>query len=217
MKYLASFPQHQAVRIILLTYSVAWLWIYIYTCHNICYSLIENTALVKLLHDDVSKWKHFLRYWPFVRGIHRSPVNSPHTEGQWRRALIFSLIYAWTNGWVNDHDAVGLRRRRAHYHATVMPYDWSVSGDRDRRFPSRQKASNTEYVSIAWRHHVLAIDIQHTIHIVIKCNSEEFCIWQWKQLCVNCKPTFVFKTKIKKYNVSIFLNGLRQCFILSLT
>ena len=29
-------------------------------------------------HDDVIKWKHFLRYWPFVRGIHRLPVNSPH-------------------------------------------------------------------------------------------------------------------------------------------
>ena len=32
-------------------------------------------------HDDVMKWKHFPRYWPFVRGIHRSPVNSPH-KGQ---------------------------------------------------------------------------------------------------------------------------------------
>ena len=28
------------------------------------------------IHDDVMKWKHFLHYWPFVRGIHRSPVNS---------------------------------------------------------------------------------------------------------------------------------------------
>ena len=32
-------------------------------------------------HDDVIKWKHFPRYWPFVRGIHRSPVNYPH-KGQ---------------------------------------------------------------------------------------------------------------------------------------
>ena len=32
-------------------------------------------------HDDVIKWKHFLRYWPFVLGVHRSPVNSPH-KGQ---------------------------------------------------------------------------------------------------------------------------------------
>ena len=27
-------------------------------------------------HDDVIKWKHFPRYWPFVR----SPVNSPHKK-----------------------------------------------------------------------------------------------------------------------------------------
>ena len=30
------------------------------------------------VHDDVIKWKHFPRYWSFVWGIHRSPVNSPH-------------------------------------------------------------------------------------------------------------------------------------------
>ena len=53
------------------------------------------------IHDDVIKWKHFPRYWSFVRGIHRSPVNSPH-KGQWHGALIFSVIYAWTNAW-NKH------------------------------------------------------------------------------------------------------------------
>ena len=58
----------------------------------------------------------FPRYCPFLRGIHRSPVNSPHT-GQWRTALIFSLIYAWINGWVNN-----LRRHRAHYDVIVMQY-----------------------------------------------------------------------------------------------
>ena len=25
-------------------------------------------------------WKSFPYYWPFVRGIHRSPVDSPHKE-----------------------------------------------------------------------------------------------------------------------------------------
>ena len=48
-------------------------------------------------HDDVIKWEHFPRYWPFVRVIHRSPVNSPH-KGQWRGALMFSLICARTPG-----------------------------------------------------------------------------------------------------------------------
>ena len=70
-------------------------------------------------HGDVIKWKHFPRYWPFVQGIHRWPVNSPH-KGQWRGALMFSLICAWINGWVNNREAGDLRRHRAHYDFTVM-------------------------------------------------------------------------------------------------
>ena len=34
-------------------------------------------AAVSIIHDDVIKWKYFPRYWPFVRGIHWSLVNSP--------------------------------------------------------------------------------------------------------------------------------------------
>ena len=51
--------------------------------------------------------------------IHRSPVNSPH-KVQWRRALMFSLICAKINGWVNNGKAGDLRRHRAHYDITVM-------------------------------------------------------------------------------------------------
>ena len=47
--------------------------------------------------------------WPFVMGIHRSPVDSPH-KGQWRGALMLSMICAWTNGWANNRDAGDLRR-----------------------------------------------------------------------------------------------------------
>ena len=72
--------------------------------------------------DDVIRWKHFPRYRPFVRGIHRSPVNSPH-KGQWRRDLMFSLICVWMNGWVNNLEAGDLRRYRAHYDVTVMVID----------------------------------------------------------------------------------------------
>ena len=70
-------------------------------------------------HDDVIKWKHFPRCWPFVRGIHRSPVNIPR-KGQWRGALMFSLICAWIKSWVNSCGADDLRRHRAHYDVTVM-------------------------------------------------------------------------------------------------
>ena len=68
-------------------------------------------------------WRHqmetFPRYWPFVRGIHRSPVNSPH-KGQWRGALMFSLICARINGRVNNGGTGDLRRHRAHCDVTVM-------------------------------------------------------------------------------------------------
>ena len=72
-----------------------------------------------LAHDDVIKWKHFPRYWPFVRGIHRSPVNSPH-KGQWRGALMFTLICVRINGWVNNREAGDFRRHLAHYDVIVM-------------------------------------------------------------------------------------------------
>ena len=74
-----------------------------------------------MVHDDVIKRKHFPRNWPFVRGIHRSPVYSPH-KGQWRGALIFSLIYVWINDWVNNRASGELRRFRAHYDVVVMSH-----------------------------------------------------------------------------------------------
>ena len=82
-----------------------------------CASMIGNWHISFL--DGVIKWKHFLRYWPFVWGIHRWPVNSLH-KGQWRRTLMFSLICAWINGWVNNREAGDLRRHRAHYDVIVM-------------------------------------------------------------------------------------------------
>ena len=67
-----------------------------------------------------------------------SPVNSPH-KGQWRGALMFSVICAWINGWMYNREPGDLRRHRAHYDVIVMclesyrcdgacwllRYDWS--------------------------------------------------------------------------------------------
>ena len=41
-------------------------------------------------------------------------------EGQWRGALMFSLICAWTNDWVNNRNADDLRRHRSRYDVNVM-------------------------------------------------------------------------------------------------
>ena len=83
---------------------------YIIRSHKVSkrWSLCSYCSMTVKLHDDVIKWKHFPCYWPFVRGIHRSPVNSPH-KGKWRGALMFSLI------WAGD-----LRRHQAHCDVIVM-------------------------------------------------------------------------------------------------
>ena len=60
---------------------------------NLC-RVFNSVDFTRICHDDVIKGGNFPRYWPFVRGIHRSPVNSPH-KGQSRGALMFSLICAW--------------------------------------------------------------------------------------------------------------------------
>ena len=81
--------------------------------HNSNLTVSRLMPLSLRIHDDVIKWKHFPRHWPFVRGIHRWPVNSPH-KGQWRGALVFSLICVRTNARNN------LRRHYAHDDVIVM-------------------------------------------------------------------------------------------------
>ena len=74
---------------------------------------------IRMTHDDVIKWKHFPRYWPFVRGIHRPPVNSRIKASD---AELWCFLWAalWINGWVNNREAGDLRRRHAHYDLIVM-------------------------------------------------------------------------------------------------
>ena len=80
---------------------------------------MKATATGSPMHDGNIKLKYFPRYWPAMRGSHRSPVDSPHKK-QWHRALMFSLICAWTNGWANNRNAGVWRRHRLHYDVTVM-------------------------------------------------------------------------------------------------
>ena len=75
--------------------SFVWRW----TRHMILPENLGKYPVTRhFFHDDVITLKHYPRYWPFVRGIHRSPVNSPH-RGQWRGALGFSLICALNKQW----------------------------------------------------------------------------------------------------------------------
>ena len=66
-----------------------WVWRHMYhQTSNISHTLVGNeivdhsdvvgaSPVGAAPHDDVIKWKHFPRYWPFMQGIHRPPVHSP--------------------------------------------------------------------------------------------------------------------------------------------
>ena len=78
------------------------------------------------VYEPFTWWCHqmetFSALLAICAGILRSSVNSPR-KGQWRGALMFSLICAWINGWVNNGEAGDLRhlrRHRAHFDVTVM-------------------------------------------------------------------------------------------------
>ena len=105
---------------------ITQLVVYYIVCNIIFHNITASINRSLSLPMNVIKWKHFLHYWPFVWGIHRSPVNSLH-KGQWCRAF-FLLIYAWINGWVNNHEAGDLRCYCAHYNVTIIP--WFQSGER---------------------------------------------------------------------------------------
>ena len=90
--------------------------------HDLKQSYITLRVLLPGVGFTSSWWRHqmetFSALLALCVGNHRSPLNSPH-KGQWLGALMFSLIYAWTNDWANNRDAGHLRRHRIH-DVTVM-------------------------------------------------------------------------------------------------
>ena len=75
----------------------------------------------QISHDDVIKWKHFPRNWPFVRGIHRSRWI-PHTKASDVELWCLFFICVWINGLVNNREAGDLSRHRGLYDVNVMIY-----------------------------------------------------------------------------------------------
>ena len=81
--------------------------------NNIATATEPYLAAEPFCHDDVIKWKHFPRHWPFVRGIPLTKASDAE-------------VCVCTNGWVNNQDAGDLRHHRVPYDVTVM-VSWSAN------------------------------------------------------------------------------------------
>ena len=88
-----------------------------------CGYIIIQRGMMHYIYPHSSWWRHqmetFSALLAVCAGNSPLPVNSPH-KGQWRGALMFSLICAWINAWVNDREAGDLGRHRAHYDTIIM-------------------------------------------------------------------------------------------------
>ena len=91
---------------------------------------LESCVMIRCFNSlsPMTWWRHqmetFSALLALCAGNSPVPVNSPH-KGQWRGALVFSLICAWINGWENNGEAGDLIRHRAHYDVTVMMRQWT--------------------------------------------------------------------------------------------
>ena len=91
-----------------------------------------------------SWWRHQMEIFSTLLALYAGnstvPVNSPH-EGQWSGALMFSLICAWINDWVNNHEDGDLRQHCAHYDVNVMIIlCFTVLGNQQTQWWSRKRA-----------------------------------------------------------------------------
>ena len=98
------------------------------TLHQILHLCMLNFVKLERLctHDDLK----IFRVTGHLRGEFTGPRWIPRTKGQWRRALMFSLICVWINGWVNNREVGDLRHYCAQYDVIVMSVSyptWKVS------------------------------------------------------------------------------------------
>ena len=180
---------------------------------NVSRHYISKLIYFPFIHDDVIKWKHFPRNWPFVREIHRSPVNFPH-KGQWRGALMFSLIYAWINDWVNNREAGDLRRQDGHYDVIVMsPLFHSVPNHISS--PYFHSWSYLISHSISVEPNTCTLHIQDPKHQYKICRLIYICICEHSNIL--CKvPTFNLETWNKMMMVMMMMMMMMLMLLLRL-
>ena len=80
---------------------------------------VDPVIFIKDWYSVNSWWRHQIKAFSALLAL------CEHHKGQWRGALMFSVICAWTNGWVNNRDAGDLRPHRAHYDVTVMSMNYT--------------------------------------------------------------------------------------------
>ena len=157
-----------------------WCW---YSCFTLTTPVASDPVWA---HDDVIKWKHFPRNWPFVRGIHRSRWI-PHTKAT--DAELWLFFYLRLNKRLSKHscgcwfEALSWSLWRHHNDTvSVMTVDTQTTY-RVRALPSKEGEATLHTDSFARQLFYFPGVID--IHLVI------ICYWIRNILYMNnvCNPT----------------------------
>ena len=127
-----------------------FLYIYIY--------IYIHVLITQLMNAKYSWWRHQMETSSallalFVRGIHWSPVNSPH-KAQWRGALMISLVCTWINGGVNNRDTGDFRCHGAHYDVIKLFNYRRISTYRGKCFHLMTSSCKCWTARLSWQHYV---------------------------------------------------------------
>ena len=108
----------------------------------------SSTCQFLCFHDDVIKWKHFPRYWPFVRGIHRSPVI---------------MIIKWVTNvdhLISNELVEQIQLMTYFLHSVMITFDWElvthigrIVGSGDGLKPIRRKTITWTNYDLSYRSH----------------------------------------------------------------
>ena len=112
-------------------------------------TLVANLVIGKASHTLLISWYPHQTFLTVEPGV---PSWVETTEGQWRGALMFLLIFAWINGCANNREAGDLRRHRVHYDVAVM---WQA----------------IEYLSRLWLCYDLHIRVTHFLILSSLCST----------------------------------------------
>ena len=134
-----------------------------------------------LAHDDVIKWKHFPRYWPFLREFpsHRwIPLKRARDSELW-----WFLSVPWINDWVNNCDAGNMRRHRVHWGVIVMVNLFSGECHRPKDksilvwvLAARCRQATSHYLNQCWPRSLSPYGV--TIHQRVKFQHRPWVCWK---------------------------------------
>ena len=143
-------------------------------------------------------------------GAGNSPITGElPSQSQWHRALIFSLIHAWSSGWEHNRDADDMRRHHAKYDVTVMNLRFKPGGYKN----DIQGLTQLTYALMCGFHCLLS-SLSHNYYRIVlyvpKVAWLQAVLVSWNEIAAICRGHF--QTPFSESKCSYFDTNFTDLF-----